>query len=162
MLHEDHVARLTALLFCVLARQLSSARQINAGRDEDDTRAILFNRPLAEKRYCKQCRQRRHQSSKGCASRSAKDGNRTAIQKKRNDGDDNALEKRLNRNVGERQLREASSEKGEVEGQIDHQRSGGDERRRMKWIELRLQHRHGEACRQEGRDEEKRIAESTR
>src|SRR5260370_25315920 len=158
---------LAALLFCILAvhetaPHVSSARQRDTGRDEDDTRPICFIRPLAEKRYCKQCRQRRHQSSKGCASRSAKDGNRTAIQKKRNDGHDNALEKRLNRNVGERQLREAGSEKGEGEGQIEQQRSGGDEGCRVTWNDFRLQHHHGETCRQECGDEEKRTAESTR
>jgi len=57
------------------------------------------------------------------------------------DGDDNALEKRLNRNVGERQLRKAGSEKkGEVGGQIDHQRFRWRRGLPHEVIEFRLQH----------------------
>lgn len=70
------------------------------------TRSVSFG-PLPEEWYCKQCRQGRHQSSKGRATRSAKDGNRTAIQKEGHNGHENALENRLNCNVGARYLREA-------------------------------------------------------
>ena len=43
-----------------------------------------------------------HQGSKGGATRSAEDGNRTAIQKQGNDRHENALENRLNGNFSER------------------------------------------------------------
>lgn len=49
------------------ARQRSSACQKDACGDEDDANPICFVWPLPEERYCKQCRQRRHQSSKGRA-----------------------------------------------------------------------------------------------
>src|SRR5438445_8172700 len=89
------------------ARQRSSARQIDTGGDEDDADPICFVWPLPEEWDCEQCRQRRHQRSKGRATRSAKDGNRAAIQKEGDNGHEHALENRLNCNVGERYLREA-------------------------------------------------------
>jgi hypothetical protein len=49
------------------ARQRSSACQIDAGGDEGDADPVYFVWPLVEERYCQQCRQRRHQSSKGGA-----------------------------------------------------------------------------------------------
>ena len=74
-------------------------------------------------------------------------------------GYENALENRLNCKPGERQLHgAAASVECEVEGQIDHQRSGGDERCRAKGIEVSLPHGNSAACGQERREEEQRVA----
>src|SRR6266446_1109763 len=58
-------SRQTRALSPFPARQRSAARQIHAGGDQGDAEPIGFARPLAEGRYGKQCRQRRHQSAKG-------------------------------------------------------------------------------------------------
>jgi hypothetical protein len=83
-------------------RQRSSACQIHATGDKGDADPICFARPLPEERYREQRRQRRHQSTEGRATRSAEDDNCAPLQNKRNDGHDDALEERLNREVGER------------------------------------------------------------
>jgi len=144
------------------ARHRSYACQIDAGGDQDDVDPICFVWPLPEERYCKQRRQRRHQGSKSRATRRAKDGNRAAIQKEGDNGHENALEDRLNCHVGARDLREAGSVQREVDGRRDRERRGGDKCRRVKWIEFRLPHDHGEACPQECRGQEERMADGAR
>src|SRR5260370_27339873 len=57
-------SRQTRALSPFPARQRSAARQIHAGGDQGDAEPIGFAWPLAEERYGKQCRQRRHQSAK--------------------------------------------------------------------------------------------------
>src|SRR5207253_927135 len=61
-----------------------------------------------------------------------------------------------------RHLREAGSVQREVDGRRDRERRGGDKCRRVKWIEFRLPHDHGEACPQECRGQEERMADRAR
>ena len=129
------------------APQLSSAGETDTSGDEDDPNPICLAWPLTKEWYRKQCRERRHQGSKGGTTGSAKDGNRTTVQKKGDNGHEYALENRLNRNLGERPLRKAGSATCEVNRKVNHQRSGGDKSYRVKWIKFRLPHGYGEACR---------------
>src|SRR3989442_252997 len=80
----------------------SSACQIDTGGDQDDGDPIGLVWPLPEEGDGEQCRQRRHQSAKGGTTRSAKDGNRAAVQDERDNGHENALENRLRCNLSER------------------------------------------------------------
>lgn len=98
-------------------------------------------------------------AKKGRATRRAKDGDRAAVQDHGNDGHQNALENRLNCKIGKRNMREVGAMQREVDRQIDYQRSGGDECSRVERIEFRLPHRHGEACPQERRGQEQRMAD---
>ena len=155
-LTESHVVGL------VIGSGRSAAREIDAGGDQCDAGPIRLAWPFAEQRDREQRRQGWHHGAECRPARRTQDRYRTTVQNNGDDRDEDALEDRLNCQIGERQSCEAGAEQDEVDRQVKHQRSGRNERCCMQRIELCPRHDHGKARRQQGGAQEERIAEAAR